>query len=433
MSGSIVSIVSDAACKVLVTDKNGVFGFQQHEILGQSVAKLAGSKSDFALFRTAIVNTLILQSSRLQLILYNRDGEEQKVVVSCEPLLSGGIYVGCLISFQYSQAVTLQNVLTGIRDSRFAQCLISSDSPHVIHMMNDEFASRIGCGRNEALGQNLPALISQVFCSDPRIWSLFFLAATDGIIRRSSISGLGGRPADLAAEGAADDDVICVPVVEEPNGRIRQVLVLFPPAQAAAPASRSPAALPSVLDLAAHESEPFAPGPVRLPALSCPAPAAPVPAAAPVPPPAPTTFADAIAGIAAARGATPPSPEARRLSFSSEPPSPPSTGTVLGPPPHGACEHLFGPIPAAIRPRRRQSAADGEEAPSPSAVVLTPAVLEALRGRPLPQAARAVGVSATAFKRACRKLGISRWAFRRGPARFRPGGQESTPPPAPAP
>ena len=54
---------------------------------------------------------------------------------------------------------------------------------------------------------------------------------------------------------------------------------------------------------------------------------------------------------------------------------------------------------------------------SADAVVVTPALLDALRGRPLPAAARAIGLSATAFKRACRRLGVARWAFHRGVGR----------------
>ena len=58
-----------------------------------------------------------------------------------------------------------------------------------------------------------------------------------------------------------------------------------------------------------------------------------------------------------------------------------------------------------------------------AATVLTPTILSALQGQPLPAAARSVGMSATAFKRACRRLGIRRWGFRRGPGRRRLGGE----------
>ena len=53
----------------------------------------------------------------------------------------------------------------------------------------------------------------------------------------------------------------------------------------------------------------------------------------------------------------------------------------------------------------------------PNAVIVTAQLLDALRGLSLPKAASTLGVSTTAFKRACRSLGIIRWGFTRGPAR----------------
>ena len=53
-------------------------------------------------------------------------------------------------------------------------------------------------------------------------------------------------------------------------------------------------------------------------------------------------------------------------------------------------------------------------------VVVTPAILQRLSDLSLAQAAQALGVSATAFNRACRRLGLRRWAYRRGPARPKP-------------
>ena len=47
-------------------------------------------------------------------------------------------------------------------------------------------------------------------------------------------------------------------------------------------------------------------------------------------------------------------------------------------------------------------------------VVITLALIQSLSGLSLPRAAGLVGVSTTAFKRACRRLGIRCWAFKRG-------------------
>ena len=54
-------------------------------------------------------------------------------------------------------------------------------------------------------------------------------------------------------------------------------------------------------------------------------------------------------------------------------------------------------------------------------------LLDSLRGMPVPLAARTLGVSATAFKKACRRLGIARWQYRRGPGRSRKQRVDSLP------
>jgi hypothetical protein len=80
-----------------------------------------------------------------------------------------------------------------------------------------------------------------------------------------------------------------------------------------------------------------------------------------------------------------------------------------------AAGQIILPRPAAREPAEKAVA----RPPSQPPVLITPQLVAGLRGLPLPQAARAVGVSATAFKKACRKLGIDRWEFKRGPGRAR--------------
>ena len=64
-----------------------------------------------------------------------------------------------------------------------------------------------------------------------------------------------------------------------------------------------------------------------------------------------------------------------------------------------------------IQPRRK--AVDGSGAgPSPP-LIITRELLDSVRGLPLRRAAAAVGVSPTAFKKACRKLGLPRWHYQR--------------------
>ena len=52
-----------------------------------------------------------------------------------------------------------------------------------------------------------------------------------------------------------------------------------------------------------------------------------------------------------------------------------------------------------------------------SPLIITPALIQSLRGVSLPLAAQAVGISTYALKLACRRLGIPRWPYSRGPNR----------------
>ena len=71
-----------------------------------------------------------------------------------------------------------------------------------------------------------------------------------------------------------------------------------------------------------------------------------------------------------------------------------------------------------IFPRRARSAiSSADRRTPPSQVVIGLELLDSLRGLSLPLAASTVGVSATAFKKACRHLDVTRWEYRRGPGR----------------
>ena len=73
------------------------------------------------------------------------------------------------------------------------------------------------------------------------------------------------------------------------------------------------------------------------------------------------------------------------------------------------------------RPRKHLKHMDPTLADKPAPVLITLPLLDSLRGLSLPKAASTIGVSATAFKRACRSLGVVRWDFTRGPARRKRG------------
>jgi hypothetical protein len=91
--------------------------------------------------------------------------------------------------------------------------------------------------------------------------------------------------------------------------------------------------------------------------------------------------------------------------------SPTSARTLA---PAAAAKNLPTILPSSRSP---EGTADRLSSPSPSPLVITREQIDALRGLPLPRAAGAVGISATAFKRACRRLGVARWDYKRGPGR----------------
>ena len=64
-----------------------------------------------------------------------------------------------------------------------------------------------------------------------------------------------------------------------------------------------------------------------------------------------------------------------------------------------------------VLPRRKQR--QGEQKPAAAPVVVTAELLNGVRGLPLRKAAATVGLSPTAFKKACRKLGLDRWDYQR--------------------
>ena len=220
-----------------------------------------------------------------------------------------------------------------MNESRCPHVLVSADAPNIINVVNDKFTHKFGCSHAQALGQ--PLAIIQA--DHRQAWRSLLAAAAAGRIARSNVSVRQpwfspGRAGENATNNdSKESDVICVPVVDVPNGPISNILVLFAPSRPHA------------------DSE----------AAGCLSPAA--------------------AG---------------------------DDGRVLS---------RAGPI---IRPRRK-ILADGTVA-LPEAVTLTPELLDNVPGLPLRAAAAAVGVSPTAFKKACRKLGLRRWVYQRPPSKRGP-------------
>ena len=343
--------------QILAMNQDSILGHQQHELNGNIALKLTGPLSDSALFQQAVINTWSLQSTRIQLILYDRDHNAQQVILSCSPLLSEGVFIGCLAVFKPSQAISLDKAHQTINEWSCAQCLVSADPPHAIQKMNDAFVTNTRCPRDFVFGKPMPLLASVHSCS-PGQWSALLLEAAHGAIQRRS-SSMHCRVDKTTLfqeviETTPFEEVIFVPVAEAPNGRIRHVLVIFPPANL--PAPTSPAALSS-LGPEGHRHLVQVDETVNIQAV-----------------PGPAVACDPRK-----------QPVARGLEAADDLRGPGAAGLPHVSPPAAA------KAAPAVLPRRRPASVPDGSAPAP-AVVLTPALLDSLRGRPLPCAARAVGV-----------------------------------------
>eukprot|EP00291_Cryptomonas_curvata_P004314 CAMPEP_0172182052 /NCGR_PEP_ID=MMETSP1050-20130122/18177_1 /TAXON_ID=233186 /ORGANISM="Cryptomonas curvata, Strain CCAP979/52" /LENGTH=419 /DNA_ID=CAMNT_0012855439 /DNA_START=164 /DNA_END=1423 /DNA_ORIENTATION=- len=315
--------VLDVDCEIL-----RLFGFEISELQGQSIFQLLGAKSDRIMLQDAIRATTQSISSVNQFTLYDRNGECRALMVSCSPFFQQDCSISCLMNLEISDAISLSEAF---EESYCPHVLVSTDYPHMVHMVNERFSEKIGCAPSQALGQAL----HNIQGLDQENWGSILAAASNGRVVRGSMRIYNPRFQFACAPGT--DDVICVPVVEAPNGKVRHILVLFTPAE--------------------HE----------------------------------TTESDD-------------SPDSDRTS---------SPHTASASPPAEHSDRLPTILP------RRKLCTNGTIAQA-APVVVTPELLDRVRGLPLKRAAEAVGVSPTAFKKACRKLGVCRWAYQRAPGKRGP-------------
>ena len=301
-----------------------MFGFDVSELIGESILRLVGPKSDGIQLQSAIAQAGCSESNTRHFVLYTNSGLDMNCMVSFDPCWRNECVVGCLINFWPSEAVTLMEALG---QSKHPQILVSSESPYNIHIANEDFLSRFEFSRNQVLGKSLNSIIPEIDISEA--WRTVLSSALKGSVVSWNFDNNSLSRAPVSA--------ILFPVVDSPNGRIRNILIQFPAPQAG-----------------------FGPS-------------------------SPSSNTDDICCT-------------------------PSTSVPSAAAASPECLKDQG---HAIFPRRRGRSA-GQPLQQP--VVVTPESIRKLRGLPLQAAARALGVSATAFKRACRRLGLRRWTYKRGPA-----------------
>ena len=98
-------VVSTQSLMILASEKSvfTVLRYHPHEINGRHkyIMSLAGARSDTRLLQASILD---MRGHKLQLILYDSAGCEQRLMVSCSPYTIEGVLVGCLVDIYPSDA-----------------------------------------------------------------------------------------------------------------------------------------------------------------------------------------------------------------------------------------------------------------------------------------------------------------------------------------
>ena len=344
MVNMIVSIQPPFCILAAEDGVEDVFDYHTKEIMGLSIFHLTGPNSDRNLLRSSILGILATELTAIQLVLYRRNGQDNKYMSSFQRHFHETGSICCQIHLKVSSGVTLQEAF---EERILPHALVSSMYPHIINVMNEGFKTKFGRTSKQTLGQPLCRVI-------PPSIDLEIMIQRTGCFGDSITQQISAF--DL--EQQVSETVSCIPVTDVPNGPVRYILVVFANVCKISPYT--------------YQDEPQA-------------------------------HAQAYNHV---RSITPPT-FCRAASFASV------LQSCHASPPAVSRSASDGQV--GIRPRT--PAAEFRPAQSHASSALTTEALRSLRGLPLPQAARAVGVSATAFKRACRRLGVQRWDYTRGPGR----------------
>ena len=206
--------------RILQADEScSILGYNEQELQGDTVLKLTGPETDRCAFLEAIESTRQRISSTSQFVLYDCDGAAIQIMVFFSPFFNQDLFVGCLMRFKRSEAISLRAVF---EQSGCAYALACADAPHVIDVVNRKFAERFGCTFDQAHGVPL----HNIQGPDHNSWTSMLLDASHGSIIRCKLTIQ--NPWCLTADTPQLNDIVCLPVVEKPNGKVRHFLILFP-------------------------------------------------------------------------------------------------------------------------------------------------------------------------------------------------------------
>ena len=365
-----VKIYVSSICPFRILQVQEKMKSRKQGLIGYPVFKITGPESDEELI-TNLITASESSEQYAQLILYIEDGCPTKwMALFAWEIHTDGLPC-CRIDLRTSDAITFQMAMDEVQ---CPMAIVTVDNPYIISAVNEKFISIFKRTRSEVSGMLITKF---VLCEHLSNSLANFENSQTGsglpkILLHNTIKDVGRR-------------VKLAPIATSNNCRIQNLAIAF-----------------------------WGVGP-HLPDVrygrGCAAKSSGEPANRIGPTTAARSFASVVSSMAPDRAEVGAAP----------------TGGSLYDPPAGPGLTEFSIVP------RRSTASRRERSP-PRAVVVTSALVHSLRGLPLPQAARAVGLSATAFKRACRRLGVARWDYTRGPGRPEAGGVGrlvAAPPPPP--
>ena len=343
---------------VLAASGTELLGYHGQALLGQSFLRLKGPATDEWALTQAISGSALLKSSSAAVVLHCQDGTPQPSLVSCEPLILNASFIGCRMRILRLNPIALESCSEQFSRSSASRYLVQAASANFIHAANIDIVTKIGCSEIDVFGNDPPSYMTRPLrVPSPELMRILSFAGISPKTARTPFNSAPGT--HLHVTSTAADRKWCEPAA------VADAVRVDPVAQGANERPGAPklerAGESGIAPRTPTQHPPTSPGAPASSYLSM-----------------FLSAADAPNAAAAAAATTTPKP----------PPEPSS----------------------AIRPRPLRGL---REEP----VVVTRSALQLLSDRPLPQAARALGVSATALKHACRRLGIRRWAHRRGPAR----------------
>jgi hypothetical protein len=345
----------------------------------QTIDVFEGPRTDRSLFRIAIQKTAVRESSKYQLILYDRYGQSHNNSVTFSPYHDAtGTKLACMMAIEESDPILLQDVF---KDNVYAQALVSAEAPYHLQMINDEFSSIFRFAREDISGQTMN--IIQSHKTDILRWCTLFQTACEG----QAVTGT----LVLASRWQVDVRALLTfaPVVDAPNSKVTYVLIRFEPSSCEEVTAR-----PQLPAAAQHPQQDLL-HPTR-------------------------SYESSADPGSSSQGPGSHAPISHGP-FWEQPAS--SASKHLGPAAAAACLADASLQPPAgrrdkrplhcpkIYPRRKAHEPKTDTPSTP--VVITPELLDSLADIPLYRAAEKIGVSATALKLACRKLGVRKWQCRK--------------------